>query len=112
MPQLKRPTPIRVQPAYKVTVQQPKTSAIMAGWVVLILGFVLALVPGIGLSMIIISIPVCFSGLILGVIGAAKGKPFWGVFLIVSSIAAFFLFQIIPWISSLIGLAASQPNGQ
>ena len=90
--------------------QQPKTTAVFAGWIVLVLGFIVALIPGIGLSMILISIPVCFASLILGIYGAAKGKPIRGVVLIVASIIAFFVFQIIPWISSFIGLAAASQS--
>jgi hypothetical protein len=98
--------PLKPQQPIQIT-QKPKTTAVLAGWFVLFLGFILALIPGIGLSMILISIPVCFASLVLGIYGAAKGKPIRGVFLIVSSIVAFFVFQIIPWISSFIGLAAA-----
>jgi hypothetical protein len=99
-------SPLKPQQPVQIP-QQPKTTAVFAGWIVLILGFILALIPGIGLSMILISIPVCFASLVLGIYGAAKGKPIRGVLLILSSIVAFFVFQIIPWISSLIGLAAA-----
>jgi hypothetical protein len=90
--------------------QEPKTTAVLAGWIILIIGFIVALIPAIGLSMIIISIPVCIASLVLGIYGAAKGKPIRGVVLILSSIVAFFVFQIIPWISSLIGLAAASQS--
>jgi hypothetical protein len=80
--------------------QQPKTTAIKAGWLVLLLGLILASIPRIGFLMYLISFPVCISSLLLGIVGAAKGKPIRGVLLIISSIAAFFLFYIIPWIST------------
>ena len=94
----------------QVFVNQPKTSAILAGWVILFFGFILALVPGLGLSMMLISFPVCIAGFILGLIGAANSKPFHGVFLIISSIVSFPIFWIIPWFSAMIGLAGVHPH--
>ena len=94
----------------QVFVNQPKTSAILAGWVILFFGFILALVPGLGLSMMLISFPVCIAGFILGLIGAANSKPFHGVFLIISSIVSFPIFWIIPWFSAMIGLGGIHPH--
>lgn len=100
------PSEIKAQPPMQVA-QSPRITAVFAGWIVLVLGFIVSLIPVIGLSMIFVSIPVCFASLVLGIVGAATGRPIGGVVLIVSSILAFFVFQIIPWISSLIGLAAA-----
>jgi hypothetical protein len=69
-----------------------------------VLGFILACVPGIGLSMILIAIPFCFASFILGVVGAATGRPLGGILLIIGSVVSFGLFQLIPWLSTMIGL--------
>jgi hypothetical protein len=100
------PSEIKALPSMQAA-QSPKITAVLAGWIVLVFGLVVSLIPLVGLSMIFISIPVCFASLVLGIVGAATGRPVGGVVLIVSSILAFFVFQIIPWISSLIGLAAA-----
>jgi hypothetical protein len=105
-----RLAPSPVAQSTQVFVNQPKTSAILAGWVILLFGFILALVPGIGLSMMLISFPVCIAGFILGLIGAANSKPFHGVFLIISSIVSFPIFWIIPWFSAMLGFGGINPH--
>jgi len=105
-----RQAPSPVAQSTQVFVNQPKTSAILAGWVILLFGFILALVPGIGLSMMLISFPVCIAGFILGLIGAANSKPFHGVFLIISSIVSFPIFWIIPWFSAMLGFGGINPH--
>jgi|GEM_PF-2827949 len=105
-----RQAPSPVAQSTQVFVNQPKTSAILAGWVILLFGFILALVPGLGLSMMLISFPVCIAGFILGLIGAANSKPFHGVFLIISSIVSFPIFWIIPWFSALLGFGGVHPH--
>jgi hypothetical protein len=105
-----RQAPSPVAQSTQVFVNQPKTSAILAGWVILLFGFILALVPGIGLSMMLISFPVCIAGFILGLIGAANSKPFHGVFLIISSIVSFPIFWIIPWFSAMLGFGGVHPH--
>jgi hypothetical protein len=109
MPTMKPIKPQPIAAAQRVTVQvnQPHTTAILAGWIILLLGFILALVPGLGLSMLIISVPVCLAAGILGIIGASKGKPLRGVFLIISSILSFGIFMVLPWLSTMIGAMIS-----
>jgi len=89
---------------------QPQNStAIKAGWLLLVVGFFVALIPGLGLSMMLLSFPFCLAAFVLGIVGAAKNQPVRGVFLIVGSLVAFVIFWILPWISSLIYGAAMSP---
>ncbi len=89
--------PIATRPA--------KSTAIRAGWIVLALGFLVACIPGLGFSMILLSVPFCGAAFLLGVIAAAKNRPFNGILLILSSCGAFVLYQFVPWLSTVIGAA-------
>jgi len=80
------------------------STALTAGWAVLLVGFLVSIIPGLGLAMMVISIPVCIASFILGIIAAARGTPMAGLLLIFASVAFVFIFKIIPWLSSGLGL--------
>jgi hypothetical protein len=84
-----------------------KSTSIFAGWILLLIGVLICLIPVAGLSMMFVSLPICTAAGILGIVGCATGRPFAGVFLIVSSIIAFFVFLILPWLSLLVAGAAA-----
>ncbi len=75
-PQVSAPMPVQ------------KSTAIRAGWTLLLVGLVLACIPLLGFVSWLIGYPLCFAALILGCLGAANGRPLAGVALIVASITA------------------------
>lgn len=100
------PTMIAPRPSAPRTViirQQPqKSTAILAGWIILLIGYILAAIPLLGFSVYIIAFPVCIASGLLGVFAASGGKPLRGVILILSSIVSFFLLLLVPWLSFVI----------
>jgi hypothetical protein len=82
-----------------------KSTAIIAGWVLLFVGYLLAAIPLLGLLIWMIGFLFCGAAGILGIIGAAKGKPIGGVVLICASIASFFLYLAMPFI--VVGILAA-----
>ena len=85
-----------------------KSTAIFAGWLLLLLGYVLAVIPFLGFLIWIIGIIFSGSAVVLGVYGAAKGRPFAGVFLICAAVASFFIYLTVPVF--VISLFAEKPS--
>jgi hypothetical protein len=98
--------PVRQLPPRRYIVQQakPKDSTVLAGWIIIVLGLGIACIPGIGLLMWVIGVPLCIAAFDFGIIAATRGKTLRGVFLIFGSLAAVGLFLLIPAISSYIGI--------
>jgi len=72
-----------------------------AGWIVLLVGLGVACIPGIGFLMWIIGGPVCFAGMILAIIGMAKGEVASGVMLLIASmVAAPLAFVVAPLVTA------------
>ena len=106
------PRPIAAQQRPLVVIQhapERKSRAISSGWVILILGLLLSMIPGLGFSMYLLAILFAFPGGILGIVGAAHGKPFSGIVLILSSAAAFWIYLAMPWISVAVTAVLSTP---
>jgi hypothetical protein len=89
-----------IRPAAQPLPKKESSTAVVAGWLIIGAGLGLALVPGLGLSMLLLGIPVCAAAFLLGVIGASKGKPIRGILLILGSCVAFVVFLILPWLSA------------
>jgi type IV secretory pathway TrbD component len=101
-----------IRPAVTPLAKPEKSTAIFAGWLLLAIGLGVAFIPGLGLSIWLLSIPVCTAAGLLGIIGAAKGRAFAGVFLIIGSMLAFVVFLILPWISALLGVGLASAASQ
>jgi len=101
--------PVRAQQFHAPQLAPVKSSSVTAGWWILIIGFIVAAIPGIGFSMLLVAFPVCLASFALGIVGASSGRPAGGVLLIVASIISFFLMLLIPWISAAIGLRMVEP---
>lgn len=85
-----------VRPALQIRDSKQDTS-ILAGWIILGIGYFTAAIPLLGFAIWIIGFLFCGAAGLLGIIGAAKGKPLAGVFLIIASIASFFLYLVVPF---------------
>lgn len=104
--------PIEYHPHAAATppVAVQKSTAIRAGWILLLVGLFLACIPILGFVSWLIGYPLCFAALILGCLGAANGRPLAGVALIVASItAAPVALFVAPFVSTAIAAAASGP---
>jgi hypothetical protein len=76
-----------------------KNTAIVAGWLVLVIGCLVGFLPIFGFAMIALALPVCSVAGILGIIGAATGKPGSGISLIFASFVFFVAMLLIPWLA-------------
>lgn len=106
------PRPIAAQQRPLVVIQhapERKSRAISSGWIILILGLLLSMVPGLGFSMYLLALFFAVPGGILGIVGAAQGKPFSGIILILSAFAAFWIYLAMPWVSVAVAAMLSTP---
>jgi hypothetical protein len=84
--------------------------AIKAGWVLLLIGLVLACIPVLGFVSWLIGYPLCFAAFILGCLGAANGRAGAGVVLILASItAAPLAIFVAPILTTFIASSLSGP---
>ena len=103
--------PVEYRPHAPAPLPVQKSTAIRAGWILLLVGLVLACIPLLGFVSWLIGYPLCFAALILGCIGAASGRPVAGVVLILASItAAPVALFVAPFVSTMIAANASAPN--
>jgi hypothetical protein len=104
-----RPVEYHPHPAATLPVAVQKSTAIRAGWILLLIGVVLACIPLLGFVSWLIGYPLCFAALILGCLGAANGRPLAGVVLILASItAAPVALFVAPFVSTAIASKASE----
>ena len=94
---------------YTTLPKEKKSTAIFAGWILLLLGYLLAAVPLLGFLIYLVGFVFCGAALILGIIGAANGKPLSGVALICASVISFFLYLLVPWIVTAVFSAGEVP---
>jgi hypothetical protein len=80
--------PVEYRPQVSAALPVQKSTAIRAGWILLLVGLSLACIPLFGYLSWVIGYPLCFAALILGCLGAATGRPAAGVALILASITA------------------------
>ena len=102
--------PVEYRPQAAVAVPVQKSTAIRAGWVLLLVGLVLACIPLLGFVSWLIGYPLCFAALILGCLGAANGRPLAGVVLILASITAAPVALFVAPFVSLAMAAEAYPN--
>lgn len=101
--------PVAYHSQASVPTPAQKSTAIRAGWILLLVGVLLACVPLLGFVSWLIGYPLCFAALILGCLGAANGRPGAGVALILASItAAPVALFVAPFISTAILSKVSQ----
>ena len=74
--------------------QQTTSDAIKAGWVCLILGLILMLIP---FPLFYIFGPLCVVAFILAIVGLAKGQTGKGIALLISSLVLPPIFWFIGW---------------
>jgi len=85
------------QPIVGVEKEKNRTTSIVAGWMILFVGFALCFVPVAGFAMTVAAIPVCAAAGVLGIVGAATGSPIGGVFLFFASLSACLVMVVFPW---------------
>jgi hypothetical protein len=80
-----------------------KDSTVLAAWLLILIGLVVACIPGIGLAMLFIGFPICVAVFILGIVATSRGRTAHGIGIIFSSFIAFGVFCVLPWFSLGIG---------
>jgi hypothetical protein len=75
---------------------------------VLGVGYITAAIPVLGFAIWVIGFLFCGAAGLLGIMGAANGKPLSGVILILASIASFFLYLLVPFAVMFVLSALSQ----
>ena len=101
--------PVEYHPHPTAAIPSQKSTAIRAGWILLLVGLVLACIPLLGFVSWVIGYPLCFAALILGCLGAANGRPWAGDALILASItAAPLALFVAPFVSTFIAAQASE----
>lgn len=108
------PRPVVHAPVVVVRETQPalpqeRCTAIFAGWLLLGIGLIPALIPVLGLIAFSVSVFFCIAAGILGIIGAARSRPVAGVVLFLASFVAAFVYVSLPVAIPAIWAALTRP---
>lgn len=95
--------PVAYTPPVVMSGQQQNNTAIKAGWICLLLGFILACIPGFGMLMWFLWFAPMGIALLMGVIGMATGRVMGGIVLCLASVTlAPVAYFIVPLLSGAI----------
>ncbi len=95
--QPRRPlVPCQYPPIRGIIHPVPRTEAIVAGWTMLVMGFIAACLPFVGFFMLFFSIPLCVMSAVCGGVGVARGRVCAGWWLIVASVLGLVILFALP----------------
>ncbi len=89
--------------------QKPNNTAIKAGWVCLLLGFIMACIPGFGMLMWFLWFAPMGIALLMGLIGMATGRVMGGIVLCLASVT---LAPVAYFVVPLLSAAIASPHSE
>ena len=95
--------PTTYTPPVVMSGQKPNNTAIKAGWACLLLGFILACIPGFGMLMWLLWFAPMGIAVLMGLIGMATGRVMGGIVLCLASVTlAPVAYFVVPLLSAAI----------